>query len=126
MRHDLRETWALLKFWEELEKENGRSYQNYIRNYKERIRLQRRADEINKDPYIVNTFHCTYDGYFEKIVAEDNGETLDEVEEFFQDNYHIDYYDRGFDCTGQKFTSFHKIFKCAGNWIIYHYVAIDC
>lgn len=121
---DIKRAWEMLHFWEQTEKETGRSYKKVIRKYKNEIREYNK--DRNKDPFIVSVFKNDWDGYMEKLVIPaDPEDTQEEVNEFFKDNYYIPYYDRGYDCTGQLFTSWYSIFRVADNWVIYHSVQAD-
>ena len=52
-------------------------------------------------------------------------ETMEEAEEWFESNEYIEYYDRGYDCTGQSFTSWYRIFEVGGKFVGYHRVSAD-
>lgn len=65
------------------------------------------------------------EGCVEKLRFKDSGETLEEFTEFFKEYHYIRYIDRGYDCTGQLFTSWYSIFKVNGNWIVYHSIQMD-
>lgn len=124
---NLKELWITLKMWEKLQKEfptwDGSVA---ILKAKKAIRQYYHDEETKKDPYIVSVFHEDYDGYIEKIVASvEPDETLEDVKGWFNDNYYIHYYNRGYDCTGQLFTAWYRIFKTSGNWIIYHRICAD-
>lgn len=123
----IREMWEEVALLRQLNRETGEDiFDKAIAHYKKRIRKAMREEEANKDPYRVSVFRNDYDGYTEKLVAEDGGETVAEVEEWFRENYFRDYYDRGYDCTGQLFTAYYRIFKVNGNWVIYHRIECDC
>lgn len=65
------------------------------------------------------------EGCVEKLRFKDSGETLEEFKEFFKEYHYIGYIDKGYDCTGQLFTSWYSIFKVNGNWIVYHSIQMD-
>lgn len=124
---ELKKLWEELLLWEKCQKEfpdwDGSVA---IKKAKKRIRQYYKDEASNKDPYIVSVFHEDYDGYIEKIVAPvEPDETLEDVKGWFNDNYYIHYYNRGYDCTGQLFTAWYRIFKTNGNWIIYHCICAD-
>ncbi len=107
----------------------GLEYNDAIARWRHTWKLKAREiyreEERTKDPYIVNVIDRG-DDYIEKLVGDYDGETREEVEEWFRDNYYRTYCDRGYDCTGQLFTSWYKIFLVDGKWIIYHCITVDC
>ena len=48
------------------------------------------------------------------------------AKEYFEDNEYIHYHDRGYDCTGQCFTSWYKIINRNGRYYAYHSISRDC
>lgn len=123
----LREMWEEVALLRQLNRVAGEDvFNKAIDHYMKRIRKAYREEREQADPYRVAVFRNDSDGYYEKYVAEDSGETAEEVEEWFRENYVIQYRDRGYDCTGQLFTGFYRIFKVAGQWVIYHRVSVDC
>lgn len=103
----------------------GQFVDNWMKDYRLKAREIYRDEESRKDPYRVNVINRG-DDYVEKLVADYNGETLEEVEEWFHENYYREYWNKGYDCTGQLFTYWHSIFLVDSKWIIYHCIAIDC
>lgn len=119
-----RELWKNLIIFEELNREHPCKFaEDKIYWYKKEIRNQYSvwAQEWKHTHLVKND----YDYMVEKTVYPYEGETLEEMEEFFEEYFRIPYYDRGYDCTGQLFTSWHSIFKINGNWIIYHAISRD-
>ena len=51
--------------------------------------------------------------------------TKDEVEDWFDEEERISYIDRGYDCTGQAFTSWHHIGKLGGKLVCWHSICYD-
>lgn len=47
------------------------------------------------------------------------------AEEFFEDFLKMYYTPSPYDCTGQTFTRWHKIFKRGGRYWVYHAIAMD-
>ena len=64
------------------------------------------------------------DTYLYKEVLE--SDNMEDAENEFQCYHKRTYVDRGYDCTGQWFTSWHKIFRINGNYVLYHSIACDC
>lgn len=119
-----RELWKNLIIFEEFNREHPCKFaEDKIYWYKKEIRNQHKEwEQANKHTWVVKNH---WDFIIEKSIYADDGETIGEMEEFFENYFQIPYYDRGYDCTGQLFTSWHSIFKVNGNWIIYHCISMD-
>lgn len=65
------------------------------------------------------------DGYYEYFAFPDNVDTVEKANEFFDAYCRIPYVDRGYDCTGQWFTCYHKIFHVGDDLCCLHYIAMD-
>ena len=65
------------------------------------------------------------DTYLYKEVLE-SADNMEDAENEFQCYHKRTYVDMGYDCTGQWFTSWHKIFRINGNYVLYHSIACDC
>ena len=52
-------------------------------------------------------------------------DTMEHAEDEFKDEHYIEYWDRGYDCTGQAFTEWHKIFKIRDKYVLYHSIGVD-
>ena len=65
-------------------------------------------------------------GYVEKVEAPKECIDLEDVEDWFERYERIEYIDRGYDCTGQMFTSWYKVVKLHGEWWVYHRISCDC
>ena len=50
----------------------------------------------------------------------------EDAEEYFDEFERMEYRPSMYDCTGQHFTTGHKIFKRHGRYWCYHHIAIDC
>lgn len=125
---ELKKLWEDLLLWKKCQKEfpdwDGSIV---IKKAKKRIREYYKAEAENNDPCIVSVFKDNGDSYIEKIVAPVEGDECEEdVEEWFKECYYRRYYNRGYDCTGQLFTAWYRIFRTATHWIVYQCVAIDC
>ena len=64
------------------------------------------------------------DGYIELVMLPDF-DTIEGAEGFFWDRYYLEEPRSAYDCTGQRFTSWYKLFRRRGNWWAYHRVAVD-
>ena len=52
-------------------------------------------------------------------------ETMDEAVSYFEDYEYRHYYPYAYDCTGQAFTSWYKVFARGGRFWAYHRVSVD-
>ena len=67
------------------------------------------------------------DGYMELVRFPD---TLDkaceaDAEEWFLANCYLAFSPTQYDCSGQRFTDWYKIFRRCGHWFAYHSVCVD-
>lgn len=63
------------------------------------------------------------DGYIERF---DIPAEVTDPEAYFEEFHRLEYIPSPYDCTGQGFTSWHRIFeKPAGGWRCYHRVGVD-
>lgn len=92
-----------------------------IVKYKKAIREKLKKDDI-KDRVMVKG---DWDGYLVKIYCPDWVETMEDAEEWFDDYERIEMIYYPWDCTGQLFTCWYRIFNVNGKWICYHDVALD-
>lgn len=45
--------------------------------------------------------------------------------DWFRANRYLEFYPTPYDCSGQKFTNWFKLFRRRGHWFAYHSVSID-
>lgn len=66
---------------------------------------------------------CSYgiDGYIELIELPD----VEDPVEYFEECEYLHYIPSQYDCTGQRFTEWYKIFKRNGKTMAYHCVGVD-
>lgn len=64
------------------------------------------------------------DGYIE-LIEMPAFEDAPAAEEFFNDRYFMESPHSAYDCTGQCFTSWYKLFERRGHWWAYHRVCVD-
>ena len=77
------------------------------------------------DTRIVEERGC--DGYIELVQLPDE---LDKAHkeiaaDWFRANRYLEFYPTPYDCSGQKFTNWFKLFRRRGHWFAYHSVSID-
>ena len=65
------------------------------------------------------------DGYVELVSIPDVFDTADAADEFFRDFLYMECRPSMYDCTGQAFTGWYKLFKRHGRYHAYHSVAVD-
>lgn len=65
------------------------------------------------------------DGYMELVKLPVTVESVEDGEEFFKAFLEITYRPTYYDCTGQAFTSWYKIFQRGGQFCVYHSVGFD-
>ena len=78
-----------------------------------------------EDTRIVEERGC--DGYIELVQLPDE---LDKAHkeiaaDWFRANRYLEFYPTPYDCSGQKFTNWFKLFRRRGHWFAYHSVSID-
>lgn len=73
---------------------------------------------------------CIYEdnyGYYIMLVRlPDFLKSVEDAEKYFDEFERMEYMPSMYDCTGQHFTTGHKIFKRRGRFYVYHSIAIDC
>lgn len=91
--------------------------------------VKREIREFNRRPAsdsrIVEERGC--DGYIELVQLPDE---LDKAHkeiaaDWFRANRYLEFYPTPYDCSGQKFTNWFKLFRRHGHWFAYHSVSID-
>ena len=65
------------------------------------------------------------DGFVELVSIPNVFNTVELAEDFFRDFLELNCRPSQYDCTGQAFTSWHKLFKRNGAFYVYHSVAFD-
>lgn len=65
------------------------------------------------------------DGYTELLPLPEYIETMDEAVSYFEDYEYVSYRPSAYDCTGQKFTSWYKVFVRHNRFWAYHRVSVD-
>ena len=126
---DIKTLYDEMRFWEQLIELVEAKDENTVRFAKERIikckkaiREKNRKEDENKDRVMVKG---DWDGYLVKIYCPEWIETMEDAEEWFDDCERIEMVYYPWDCTGQLFTSWHRIFCVNGKWICYHDVSMD-
>ena len=91
--------------------------------------VKREIREFNRRPasdsYIIEERGC--DGYIELVqLPEELDQAHKEIAaDWFRANRYLEFYPTPYDCSGQKFTNWFKLFRRRGHWFAYHSVSID-
>lgn len=64
------------------------------------------------------------DGYIE-LRKMPRFDSLEEADEWFKNCYYLEAQPSAYDCTGQRFTVWYKLFQRHGRWWAYHRVGVD-
>lgn len=104
-------------------KSSREAVENRIIEMKRYIRKHNRPDDsgrvIVKDDGI--------DGYIVKFPFPESIKTREDAVEYFEEYERIHFYPTPWDCSGQAFTGWYKIFKKPdGRFWAYHAIRIDC
>ena len=112
---DLRLAWWAIKFWKELKPESAVEIKKNIRSY---YKEQNEHKKYHLDK-------GDYDRYILLVTLPEWIETEDEAHEYFDACEYMKYYPSQYDCTGQHFTQWYRIFKRNGRWMAYHCICVD-
>lgn len=91
--------------------------------------VKREIREFNRRPAsdicIVEERGC--DGYIElvQLPAELDDVHKADAADWFRANRYLEFFPTPYDCSGQKFTNWFKLFRRRGHWFAYHSVSID-
>lgn len=95
-----------------------------IKSYKKDIRSYYKHNRKRLNTSLVKDYGI--DGYIEKIELPFMF-SKDEANRYVESNIVMEYYTSQYDCTGQCFTSWYRIYKNSKNrYICYHRVSVDC
>ena len=121
-REDLRLSYMMLRI-----AEKQGNMQDFVKKQKEEIRNyyrhEKAFDQMRQNERLVKDYGI--DGYILLYALPETLKTEKEADNFFNENERIYYRDYGFDCTGQLFTSWYKIFKRRNRFYVYHSFSRD-
>lgn len=118
---ELRDAYEWLKFWESTPVRPDLSEK--INEKRAALKREIRAYTNRKtDRRIIRS---DYDGAVVLINIPEGIDTREEAEEWFDAEERITYRDRGYDCTGQAFTSGHHIGKLGDKLVCWHRISND-
>lgn len=122
----LRDAYTFLNFIQDapapVKPEKKANWEILIANIKREIRTYNNLP--TSDTRIIS---ADYDGRFELVRLPDE---LDRMHEevaagWFREHCYLESYIGPYDCTGQEFTSWYKLFRRQGHWFAYHKVCRD-
>lgn len=90
-----------------------------IKEIKRNIRAYQRDKAAEREQVIVKDYGM--DGFITLYQLPD----VSDPEAYFEENERITCRPSAYDCTGQAFTSWHKIIKRRGHNMVYHRIAFD-
>ena len=97
--------------------------ENLMKRIAEQKREIRRFHKKSTDRRIVKDYGI--DGYVLLIELPEKLENVQEAEEYFEECETISAAPSMFDCTGQAFTSWFKVFRRRGRFFAYHSIGFD-
>ena len=116
----LKNAYLALRLFETMDKNNITSKtEEYIKNLKASIR-EYNKQSTGTDKTIVKDYG--FDGFIELFELPD----VEDPVAYFEENEYIHCEPSQYDCTGQSFTGWYKIFKRRGKNMVYHRVCTDC
>ena len=127
--HDLRNGYDTLDLYYKVlnevnEKMPGKdvsSILNSIKEAKQSIRRYFKTQDSSR--HIIKDYES--DGYIELIEFPKHIISREEAEEYFNEEELMICRPCAYDCTGQFFTGWHKLFKRRGSWWCYHRICCD-
>ena len=122
-KKDLQFAYGLLKILEKeaINQKENEKLQKLIVDYKKEIRAY--VNKKASDRRIVKEYGI--DGYIELIALPKRLTDIENAIEYFEDVEKIYYRPTYYDCTGQAFTSWYKVFKRNDRFFAYHSVCFD-
>ena len=120
---DLRWTYLLLQYVKKLYKER---HTDDLKTKMDQLKVAiRNYNKLPIDSIIVRDNGI--DGYVKLVYIPRYFDDLDknEVKKYFEENYVLSRHNSMHDCTGQAFTSWFKVFRRGGHWVVYHSISFD-
>lgn len=125
--NDLKVAYEVLSIYKELLSEHEKIEPKKMKSVKEKIAEQkqeiRKFHKKNSDRRVVKDDGI--DGYVLLIELPETLENLRDAEEYFEERETICAVPSIFDCTGQAFTSWFKVFKRRDRFMAYHSIGFD-
>lgn len=124
MSMTLRQRFAYIKYLEDSRETFGspKFFEDYLADEKRALRKILKGRDI-KDRRIVKNYGM--DGFVLLIELPEWVKTYEDAEYWFEENERRVCRPSMYDCTGDSFTSWYKLFQRNGRWMCYHSVAFD-
>lgn len=123
--NDLRIVYEIIKIFNELVKEYGIDYKLALKRNEYLKELKQKAREYTHKKSDRRIINFDYDGYLELIELPEEIKSKENAMDYFEEWECIHYRPSQYDCTGQKFIEWFKVFKRRNRWMAYHRVGID-
>lgn len=126
--YDLRNAYSWLRLLTCTRDSAGRPevIDDRIREYKVAIRKYHRQQRVRADRAPVLVRDDGIDGYVIRQPLLRALQSLEEADEYFRENEYIHYQYGPYDCTGQAFTRWYKVYRANdGRYWAYHSVGFD-
>ena len=97
-----------------------------VKNLAATVKMEIRAYN-NRPVSNVRIISADYDGRLELVQLPDELDKAHKADaaNWFRNNCYLEAYNSQYDCTGQEFTSWYKLFRRQGHWFAYHSVSRD-
>ena len=97
-----------------------------VKNLAATVKMEIRAYN-NRPVSNVRIISADYDGRLELVQLPDELDKAHKADaaNWFRNNCYLEAYNSQYDCTGQEFTSWYKLFRRQGHWFAYHFVSRD-
>ena len=122
---DMRRKYDYIKLYEKTIAELGFGKMDMAKEHLIELKREVRAIHKRKEYDPQHRIYYDEDGYIERKLLPDYIESMEEAKEYFDEEERITMVYYPWDCTGQLFTSWRKIFKVNGRYVLYHCVSID-
>ena len=121
----LRDAYALLMFMQS-DVPASAEKKAAVKNLAVTVKMEIRAYNNRPVPN-VRTIRADYDGCLELVQLPNKLDKAHKVEatDWFRDNCYLESYPSPYDCTGQMFTNWYKLFRRRGHWFAYHSISRD-
>lgn len=122
---NIRELYRFLRFLQDVQrKDSTAAVEELISETKRKIRALNHQS-IPLPAGVIETGGINReDGWIEIVLLEPSF-SREDAEEFFEEHMRREYVYYPWDCTGQRFTQWHSIFRTPRGWRIYHSIGID-
>ena len=122
----LRIDYEILRMYEELRREAPARYTEHVKKVIRDIKASIREYRDRNDE---NTFHVIADRSPDSVLLlgqlPEFIQSQEDGENYFRETYYIHMKPSPYDCTGQAFTTWFKVFKRRGRYMVYHDIGFD-